>query len=76
MTENRYIRIVETPSNGKTKKFNIINKSSNCPIGKIEWYWEWRQYCFFPSNYSIFNSTCIALITDFLKDINTKHRKK
>lgn len=74
-TENKYIKIVETPHTGKTKGFDIINKSMGHPIGWIEWYSNWRQYCFFPWDDMVFNSTCLELITKFLKEINVEHRK-
>ena len=74
-TENKYIKIAEVPHTGKTKGFNVINKSGNYGIGYIEWYGAWRQYCFMPEDNMIFNSTCLELITEFLKDINIKYRK-
>ena len=74
-TENKYIKILEVPHTGKTKGFEIRNKSGEYPIGEIEWYSNWRQYCFFPWDDMVFNSTCLELITDFMKDINVEHRK-
>ena len=74
-TENKYIKIIETPHTGKTKGFDIINKSSNNLIGEIEWYSNWRQYCFFPWDNMVFNTQCLELITGFLKKINIKHRE-
>ncbi len=73
-TENKYIRIEETPHIGKTKGFDVINKSGY-PIGYIGWYLAWRQYCFFPFENMVFNSECLELITGFLKGINIEHRK-
>ena len=74
-TENKYILIKETPHTGKTKGFDIINKSSDYPIGEIYWYTNWRQYCFFTWDDMIFNSQCLELILEFLKEINIEHRK-
>ena len=73
--ENKYIKIVETLHTGKTKGFDIINKSCNYPIGEIYWYSNWRQYCFSTWNDMIFNSQCLELITEFLKKINIKHKE-
>ena len=74
-TENKWIKIVEVPHTGKTKGFVIQNRSGGYPIGEIEWYSSWRQYCFFPWENMTFNSGCLELITGFLKDINIEHRK-
>jgi len=62
-TENKYIKIGETPHTGKTRGFDIVNKSGNYPIGYIEWYRNWRQYCFFSYEDMVFNSQCLELIT-------------
>jgi len=71
--ENKYIKIVEVPHSGKTRGFEVWNKSGDYLIGEIEWYGAWRQYCFFPCEDMVFNSTCLELIINFLKEINIKH---
>jgi len=76
-TENKYIKIVEdenTIGERKTKTFDIVNKNGEYYIGQIYWYGAWRQYCFFPYEDMVFNSTCLELIIAFLNDINEKHR--
>jgi len=73
-TENKYIRIIEMVHFGKTKRFDIMNKTGTYPIAEIRWYGNWRQYCFFPYDI-VFNSECLELIVDFLKEINIEHRK-
>ena len=72
--ENKYIKIVEVPHSGKTRGFEVWNKSGDYLIGEIEWYSAWGQYCFFPYEDMVFNSTCLDLINDTLKEINIKHR--
>ena len=76
-TENKYIKIVETPHTGKTKGFDVVNKRSGFILGYIDWYGAWRQYCFtiHRNEEVIFNSGCLEYITDFLKEINIEHRK-
>lgn len=74
-TENKWIKIVEYPHTGKTKGFDIINKTGGYPIASICWYVPWRQYCLMMCDDMVFNSACLDLINDFLKEINTKHRK-
>lgn len=73
-TENKWIEIIKTPHTGKTKKFDIINKSDDDATGEIYWYSSWRQYCFYSYGNMVFNSQCLEFITGFLKEINIKHR--
>ena len=74
-TENKYIRIIEIPHMGKTKAFEIHNKSGGYALAEIDWYSCWRQYCLTVYADMIFNSDCLDLINDFLKEINIEHRK-
>ena len=74
-TENRYIKIEEYLHTGRTKGFNVTNKSGGYIIGEIYWYTNWRQYCFYLLDNMVFNSECLELITDFLKEINIEHKK-
>ena len=77
-TENKYIRIQEYNHTGKTRGFDVITKPGGYVLGDISWYGPWRQYCFTPVDDAgplVFNSECLDLITDFLKDINIEHRK-
>ena len=71
-TDNKYIKIIEYSHTGKTKGFNIINKSGNYIIGEIYWYSAWRQYCFFPSPSSVFNNACMTDIQSMIKELMSK----
>jgi len=73
--ENKYIKIVEIPLKGKTKRFEVWNKSGDYVLAEIGWYSNWRQYCVFLFDRMVFNSECLELITNFLKEINIEHRK-
>ena len=46
----------------KTKHISITNKSSGEEIATIEWYREWRQYCFMPEPFfrTVWNNVCLA----------------
>ena len=74
-TENKYIKIREVPHLGKTKGFEVVNKSGGYILADISWYSPWRQYCIEFFDKMVFNSQCLELITEFLKDINIEHRK-
>lgn len=51
--------------NKKIKTFLIINNTYNNVLGEIKWNPKWRQYCFYPTNETIFSVGC-------LNDINNK----
>ena len=73
--ENKYIEIIEIPHTGKTKAFEIHNKAGEYLLAEISWYSNWRQYCLMLYDDMVFNSDCLELITNFLKEINIEHRK-
>lgn len=72
---NSYIKIKLARKNEKTNIYCVKTKKDDILLGFIKWYGAWRQYCFMPEDNMIFNSTCLELITEFLKDINIKYRK-
>lgn len=59
----------------KTKIVQVINKSSGNEIASIEWYGNWRQYCFMPSLEfdTVWNNTCLIDILAVI-DILMKER--
>ena len=68
--EYKYIEMTEVASNGKTKKWDIINKNSQLVIGYIGWYPYCRQYCFTPNDNTIYSVGCLNDIVDFI----SKHK--
>lgn len=69
----KYIRIIEVSSKPKTKVFSVVNKSSGHEIGVVMWYAPWRQYCFFPSDFTVFSSGCLLDIANFISIIRKEH---
>jgi len=69
--ETKYLQfILEQPKGKKTKVVNVINKNSQEKIATIEWYGNWRQYCFMPERFefnTVWNNTCL---TDVISVIN------
>jgi len=56
----------------KTKLIAIINKHHNEVIGEIKWFSKWRQYCFYPTNNTIWNKDCLndvnSVITKLMEE--------
>lgn len=62
----------------KTKKFLVVNISSDYPypIGEIKWYSQWRQYCFFPDEETIYSVGCLKEINDFINRLMEEKKRR
>jgi hypothetical protein len=65
-TQYKYINFVKIADKPKTSVFACINNRSGEPLGTVQWYAPWRQYCFFPANECVFNVGCMDDIKDFI----------
>ena len=59
---------------GTTCAWDVIAISNGTPLGLIKWYSPWRQYCFFPECNTLYVSSCLNDIINFMKE-NRKKRK-
>lgn len=64
--ETKYLAFAVAPTKGKTKVILIINRHHEEVIGEIKWFSRWRQYCFFPYNDTIWNTTCIMDVQEVI----------
>ena len=69
----KYIYFHELPPSGKTHIWACRDASSHCEIGRVKWYPDWRQYCFFP-NEAVFSAGCLRDVTDFLGRVQAERR--
>ena len=61
--------------NHKTPTLEIISKNSNTVIGYIKWFSNWRKFCLFPVQDTIWDNKCLTEI-EALIDIFTKSYKQ
>lgn len=61
--------------NAKTDVFVVKNIKSKFTIGIIRWNPGWRQYCFFPSDETVFSKGCLNDICDFIEKIMNERKK-
>lgn len=73
-TTYRYLRFVEVPSSGKTKKWSCQNINSGVELGVVRWCGPWRQFCYFPSVQAVYSAGCLRDIGDFLKEADADRR--
>ena len=58
----------------KTKCYDVNNNSTGAMLGRIQWYGEWRQFCFcidrgMQESRLIFSAGCLADIQDFIRQL-------
>lgn len=71
----KWIDFVEQESKGKTKIFKVIAKEGGNFLGTIKWFSNWRKYCFYPENSTIFETDCLNDISNFLKELMDDRKK-
>jgi hypothetical protein len=62
-------------STGKTDVYDVLSKSSGTILGHIKWYGPWRQYCFMPSPYCVFNNGCMTDIINFINELMEERKR-
>jgi hypothetical protein len=67
-------RNVATSPSRKTKIWSVY--CANLYLGEIKWYAPWRQYCFAPIPYSLFDHSCLMELAEFCNDNTKNHRKQ
>jgi hypothetical protein len=63
-----FVKLVPKPGI-KTEIWGIESRRSGDLLGIIQWYGPWRQYVFFPSEETLFNSGCLMDIREFISTL-------
>jgi len=71
-TQFEFIHFDKIEDKPKTSVWNCVNNKSGTSLGIIKWYAQWRQYCFFPSEQTIFSLGCLKDITTFIEQLKAK----
>jgi hypothetical protein len=58
----------------RTKVFAVMNKKNEFRLGIIKWYGAWRQYCFFPSEQTVFSVGCMTDINNFIAELMNEYK--
>lgn len=58
-----------TPSEKKTKVFNVLTKDGDGLLGVVKWFGPWRCYSFYPEANTLYERTCLIDITKFLSSL-------
>ena len=77
MVTYKYLRFEELEAKPKTKRFAVRNKTSDFILGYVKWHGPWRRYCFFTIDvFLIFDTGCLADITDFINKLMAERKEK
>lgn len=60
--------LIENNSDG-TSTFAIYNNVTGECIGTIQWYDEWRKYCFYPDDGTVWETECLKEVIDYIKEL-------
>ena len=68
--EKAYVKSNESPY------WFCTSKSSNYPLGVVKWFPDWKQFCFFPEEETVFSTGCLNDVVDFVTQLNELHNKE
>jgi hypothetical protein len=72
---SKYLYFEELGSNPKTKRFAVLNKTSEFILGYVKWYAPWRKYCFFINQADlVFDARCLADIYNFIDRLMSERK--
>lgn len=60
----------------RTKKFVLQNNRTSDTLGYIEWYGRWRQFCFMPTEGTVWSDGCLADVRTLIGELAAERRNK
>lgn len=73
---NSYVNFNLIEQKPKTSIFSVDNNNSGIRLGIIKWFSSWRQYCFFPTEETVFSQGCMKEIQDFIQNLKKERKEK
>ena len=75
-TTSKWVDFYEIEMKGKiTKTFQVATKNGD-GIGRIKWFSNWRQYCFFPDENTLYNSECMKDVSEFIDGLMQERKER
>lgn len=59
----------------KTKEWAVLAVNERLPLGYVKWFSNWRKYCFFPLQSTIYEQDCLRDIANFCESQTKTHRE-
>ena len=71
-----YVKFELAEKKPKTEVYNVLSKAEGNLLGRIFWYWAWRQYVFEPNQNTIWSRGCQSEVTAFLNELMEQRKEK
>lgn len=60
----------------KTDVYDVYSKHHITYLGTVKWYAPWRQYCFYPSEETVWSRSCLKEIIEFTQILMDERKNK
>jgi len=71
-----YVRFELLEKKKKTNVYLVVSKSSGASLGRIRWYFAWRQYVFEPFAETVWSRGCMEEVREFIKELMDARKGK
>lgn len=61
-------------ASGLTKRWMVTSNDPTTILGFVKWFSQWRKYCFFPNQDTVFDNACLGEIADFCRKETLCHK--
>ncbi len=65
----KYLDFVLVHDTGKTQVYSVDSRSQHARLATIRWYGAWRQYVLEPESETVWNTTCLMDIVEFIDEL-------
>jgi len=65
---------LEIPAGQKTPRFSVVT-TGPIVLGQVRFYPQWRKFCFFPEELTLFDEACLKDIAEFCHNQNIVRRE-
>ena len=72
----KYVKFRLNDRKPLTNVYDVLSKEGNVPLGIIQWYAPWRQYCFYPEDETVFSIGCLQQIRLFIGKMMVQQKEK
>jgi len=74
--QTKYLKFVLVKYKPKTKVYAVVSVNHGNELGRIEWFSQWRQYCFMPFGMTVWNTNCLKDIENFVTVLMVSRKPK
>jgi hypothetical protein len=65
-TQYKYIHFVEIVQDPNHSTWSCRTNSGQLELGRTEWYYPWKQYCYSPTYQAVYSADCLDDISHFM----------